>query len=474
MSELKLQQSQRAQLSLQQILSSQLLQLPLQRLEQRIYQELQENPMLELVEETKEAQVADDPGSDTVDDGQDEGEMFDVLERFNKDREGVLHFTMDNAPREHFVQAVQRDSVEEDMLREFSLLEEITPEELLIAAEILGNLDNDGYFLEEPEVVMAGVEREHDVEVSLGDVERVRQRLVTMDPPGVAACNLQERLLVQLAKKASAASGQPEKLAGRVLRDYFDDFVNNRFDRISKKLDLESEELEPVIRVIAGLDRHPFVVSGGDERYILPDFIVTYDDGRLTASLNDRSNMTVQVTGQYSEVLKNRSIPREDRQFMRQKLNRAREFTSAIEQRRHTLIKVIETLMAFQYRFFVSGPAHLVPLGMKDVAEKSGFDLSTISRAVNGKYVQTRFGTFELKYFFSGGMTTDGGDELSTRIIKGYLKEIIEKENARKPLSDGQIAEMIEAKGVQIARRTVAKYREQMQIPVARLRKKIF
>jgi len=474
MSELKLQQAQKAQLSLQQILSSQLLQLPLQRLEQRIYQELQDNPMLELVEEQKDAQLADDPGSDTVDDGQDDGEMFDVLERFDKDRDGVLQFTVDNTPREQFVQAVQHDSVEENMLREFALLEDVTPEELIIAAEVLGNLDTDGYFLEDPEVVVMGIAREHDVDVDFDDVERVRLRLVAMEPSGVAACNLQERLLVQLAKKAAGDAGQPEKLAGRVLREFFDDFINNRFDRISKKLDLEPEELEPVIRVIAGLDRHPFVANSEDGRYIVPDFIVTYDDGRLTAALNDRSNMTVQVTGQYSEILKKRSIPKEDRQFMRQKLNRAREFTSAIEQRRHTLIKVIEALMAFQYRFFVSGPAHLVPLGMKDVAEKSGFDLSTISRAVNGKYVQTRFGTFELKYFFSGSMTTDEGDELSTRIVKGYLKEIIEQEDARKPLSDGKIAEMIEAKGVQIARRTVAKYREQMQIPVARLRKKIF
>ena len=481
MPDIKLRQSQRAQLSSQQIMTSQLLQLPLLHLEQRIFDELQENPMLELEEQKGES--IDDSGG-KGDDEQEEG-MFDSVDRFEKeglgetdktkkdDSEGTLHFTIDSRPKESFIQAVQQDSCEEKLLKDLSLQEGVGTKELLIASEVLGNLNDDGYLHEELSIIVEGLER-NSIEVEEREVAAIIKKIRCLDPPGIAVGDLQERLLVQLEVKAGRNKTPSDILAAHILAEYYDDFLNNRYERILKRLQIRPAQLESAIVVISTLDPHPFVAGISTDEYIVPDFIVTYENGRLTAVLNDRSNMSVHVSREYQDVLKSKAVPAEDRKYMRQKLNRAKEFASAIAQRRNTLIKVIEALMNFQYDFFVTGPEKLVPLVMKDVAEKTGFDLSTISRAVNGKYVQTRFGTFELKYFFSGSLPTEEGEDLSTKIIKQYIQELINAEDSSKPLNDDKLARMLEDKGVKIARRTVAKYREQMQIPVARLRKKIF
>ena len=481
MPDIKLRQSQRTQLSAQQIITSQLLQLPLLHLEQRIYDELQDNPMLELEEQKSES--VDDAGGN--DDDQEE-DMFGSVDRFESgaagdgdtvkkkdDAEGVMQFTIDNRPKESFIQAVQQDSCEEKLLKDLSLQEGIGTRELLIASEILGNLDDDGYLQEDLSVVVDGLER-NDVDVSEKEVNAILEKIRYLDPPGIAVRDLRERLLVQLNVKAGKNSSADYLLASKILTRHYDDFLNNRYERILKRMQITSAQLESAVAVIVKLDPHPFVSGTGADEYIVPDFIVTYEDGRLSAVLNDRSNMSVQVSREYQDVVKNKGVPAEDRKYMRQKLNRAKEFASAIAQRRNTLIKVIEALMKFQYDFFVTGPEKLQPLIMKDVADKTGFDLSTISRAVNGKYVQTRFGTFELKYFFSGSLPTDEGEDLSTKIIKQYIRELIGAEDSAKPVNDDKLAKMLEEKGIRIARRTVAKYREQMQIPVARLRKKIF
>ncbi len=481
MPDIKLRQSQRAQLSSQQIMTSQLLQLPLLHLEQRIFDELQDNPMLELEEQKGESiDDSDAKGEEASEDG-----MFDSVDRFEKDgqsdnekakkddSEGTLQFTIDNRPKENFIQAVQQDSCEEKLLKELSLQEEFGTRELLIASEILGNLDDDGYFKEDLSVVIEGLEN-NDIEVDEREVRVILKKIHTLDPPGIAVRDLQERLIVQLDVRSGRNKSPADTLALHILSAHFDDFLNNRYERILKRLQIQIEELEAAVTVISTLDPHSFISGIVADEYIVPDFIVTYENGRLTAVLNDRSNMSVHVSGEYRDVIKSKSVPAEDRKYMRQKLNRAKEFASAIAQRRNTLIKVIEALMNFQYDFFVTGPEKLVPLVMKEVAEKTGFDLSTISRAVNGKYVQTRFGTFELKYFFSGSLPTEEGEDLSTKIIKQYLKELIDAEDPVKPLNDDKLAGMLEKKGIKIARRTVAKYREQMQIPVARLRKKIF
>ena len=273
-------------------------------------------------------------------------------------------------------------------------------------------------------------------------------------------------------------AGRPEsksfEVARRILRDHFDDFLHRRFELLIKKLAVSRESVEEAVSAIIRLDPHPGIFQDEGGYYITPDFVVSYENGELTAVLNDRSALSVKVTDRYGELLKNRKGPKEEKRFIRQNIQRANEFMSAIETRRQTLLKVIEALMKRQYAFFVSGPERVVPLGMKTIAADTGLNISTISRAVNGKYVQTSFGVFELKYFFSTGLSTGEGDDLSSKVIRQEIAGRIHQEDPLSPLSDEMLAEMLMKKGVHIARRTVAKYREQMQIPVARLRKKIF
>ncbi|MCW8797530.1 MAG: RNA polymerase sigma-54 factor, partial [Prosthecochloris sp.] len=314
MPDFKLQQSQRAQLSAQQILSSQLLQLPLLNLEQRIYDELQENPLLELIEEKNES--VDETGEQSGDDGDDgDGEgMFDSVDRFEardekrpekneqpkESQEGVLHFTVDTTPKENFIQAIQQDSFEERMLRDLSLREEIGSTELLIASEILGNLDDDGYLQDGLDIVADGLLTNHGVDVEPRDIQRVLHIIQRMDPPGIAVASLRERLLVQLElNQAASGSGGAAIIAKKLLDSYFDDFLNNRYEKIIKRMQIRPEQLEAAIKEIAALDPHPFVVYQDTGDYIMPDFIVTYENGRLTAALNDRSNLSVQVSDAY-------------------------------------------------------------------------------------------------------------------------------------------------------------------------------
>ncbi|NTW10821.1 MAG: RNA polymerase factor sigma-54 [Chlorobiaceae bacterium] len=480
---IKLQQKQKTQLSAQQILGSQLLQLPLLSLEQRIYEELQENPLLELEEERK----------DSVDDAVTEAglpendDMFDSLDRFRKsslnDRrdtpapseefDGRMSFTYDSAPKERFFQAVQYDSFHETLLRQLSLQEGMGRREIRIAMEVLGNLDSDGYLTEKDDVIIDSLELE-EIQVGRKELESIIRKIRFLDPPGIAARNLRERLMVQLQVAGAKFDSKTFTTAALILREHFDDFMNRRFERLLKKLGEPPARVEAAISAITSLDPHPGIFQDEGGHYVNPDFIVTYENGELTAVLNDRSSMSVRVTDRYQEHLKNRKGPKEDKQFIRQSLQKANEFISAIETRRQTLMKVIEALMKRQYDFFVYGPSRLVPLGMKTIAADTGLDISTISRAANGKYVQTRFGVFELKYFFSGGLSTDEGEDLSSKIIRQDIAEMVASEDASNPLSDDSLTELLMKKGVNIARRTVAKYREQMHIPVARLRKKIF
>jgi len=486
MSEFKLQQKQKLQLSFQQILSSQLLQLPMQNLEQRIYEEVQDNPLLELVEAVEPAterisELSSSAENSTGDD------MFDSVERFsksslkersttsssNESSEGRLNFTNESPAKEHFFQAIQYDSFHETLLKQLVLHEDVREREINIAIEILGNLDDDGYFTETTQVILNSLHRQ-DLLVTEDEVQRVLHKIQFLDPPGVAVRDLRERLMVQLQVADSHGDDRTHELAMRILNDYFDDFLHHRFELLLKKLGAPKERVEAAVSAIIALDPHPGIFQDEGGHYINPDFVVTYENGELIASLNDRSALSVKVSEQYLELLKNRKAPKEEKQFIRQNMQRAQEFTSALAIRRQTLLKVIEALLKHQYAFFIDGPEQITPLGMKTIAAETGLDISTISRAVNGKYVQTRFGVFELKYFFSSALSTEDGDDMSSKIIRHSIAEMVKEEDASHPLSDDALAEMLVQRGVHIARRTVAKYREQMQIPVARLRKKIF
>ncbi|MEI8102672.1 MAG: RNA polymerase factor sigma-54 [Chlorobium sp.] len=483
MAEIRLQQRQQQQLSVQQILSSQLLQLPMHNLEQRIYEEVQENPLLELVEEQRESSL---DGALTSDRSSDD-DMFDPIERFSKSSlkepsevsalhessEGRLSFTHENTSKERFFQAVQYDSFHELLLRQLILHEDVKEREMMIAHEILGNLDGDGYFSEEPQIILDALHFQ-GLEVTHSDLERVLRKIHFLDPPGVAVHDLRERLLVQLEVVAQRFDARTVELAVRILHDHFDDFFHHRFELLIKKLGAPKPRVEAAVSAIIALDPHPGIFQDEGGHYITPDFVVTYENGELIAALNDRSSLSVKVTDRYQELLKNRKSPKDEKQFIRKNMQRALEFTTALATRRQTLLKVIEALMKHQYAFFISGPEQVMPLGMKTIAAETGLDISTISRAANGKYVQTRFGLFELKYFFGTGLSMEDGEDLSSKIIRQYIAEMVKEEEQDHPLSDDRLAEMLIKRGVHIARRTVAKYREQMQIPVARLRKKIF
>ena len=483
MPEIKLQQRQKILLSAQQILGSQLLQLPMLSLEQRIYEELQENPLLELVEERK------DTAGDVVDDSDQEGggEMFDAVDRFSKislkehydapssgdGSESRMTVAYESGSRERFFQTVQHDSFHETLLKQLALHDDIVRRDIMIAVEILGNLDGDGYFTEEHHVVIDSLELA-GISISESELLRVLRKIQFLDPPGLAVRDLRERLLVQL--QAGEVRYDPElyAVATTVLTDHYDDFLHKRYERLVKKLAEPEETVESALSLITGLDPHPGIFQDEGGHYITPDFLVSYENGELVAVLNDRSALSVKVSDLYQDRLKNRKVPKEEKHFIRQNLQRANEFASALETRRQTLLRVIEALMKWQYGFFISGPERVVPLGMKTIATETGLDLSTISRAVNGKYVQTRFGVFELKYFFSRGLSTEEGEDLSSKIIRQYISEMVSQEDPDNPLSDDAMTEMLVKRGVHIARRTVAKYREKMKISVARLRKKHF
>ncbi|NTW64349.1 MAG: RNA polymerase factor sigma-54 [Chlorobiaceae bacterium] len=484
MGDLKLQLKQKTLLSAQQILGSQLLHLPLVNLEQRIDEELQENPLLEMVDEERD-NVADFP----VDVNSPAGdELSDPIERFSSisakesvdspflneryERGSTAFNTAGSGDR--FFQAVQYDSFHEQLLKQLVLQEDIGEKEILIAVEVLGNLDHDDYLTEDISVIRDGL-RLNDIDVSESEVQKIIYRIAHLDPQGIAVRDLRERLLVQLQSGEFGTRKDASALALRILMLCFDDFLHKRYNRLLKKIDVSKEQLEAALEVLGELDPHPGGVFQNElGHYIVPDFIVNYEQGELTATLNDNSALSVKVSDKYESLLKNRKASKDEKQFIRSNLQRAKEFTSALQLRRQTLIKVIEALLRYQYGFFVSGPSFLVPLGMKTIAEAASLDISTISRAVNGKYVQTRFGVFELKYFFSGGLATEEGDDLSSKIIKQYIGELVSGEDPQYPLSDEMLTELLKKKGIHIARRTVAKYREQMQISVARLRKKIF
>lgn len=488
MAEIRLQQKQKATLSARQVLSSQLLQLPLVNLEERIYDELQENPMLELVAEPKDA-AGDLPLDEPV--AQEEEEPFNSLESFSEDsrRErnpslsrdagsgGRLHSSQGGFRQERFFQAVQHDSLTERLLGQLRLQEDVGERELAIAVEILGNLDGDGYLADTLDVILTGLSH-NGIEASKAEVKHILAKIHYLDPPGLGVSDLRERLLLQL--KLHEQSCAPDlyatyATAGRILGEFYEDFLYKRHDRLLKKLEVSPWHLEKSLGLITSLNPHPVEVfhdEGG--HYITPDFIVTYENGELTAVLNDRSALSVKVSEAYRGVLKSRTTSKEEKQFIRYNLMRANDFATALAIRRRTLLKVIESIMKAQYAFFVYGPEQLVPLGMKAVADDAGLDISTISRAVNGKYVQTRFGVFELKYFFGSSLATENGDDMSSTVIRQHISGLIGEEDPGQPLSDDALTGMLRERGINIARRTVAKYREQMQIPVARLRKKIF
>jgi len=457
-------------LSPQHVLFSTLLQMPVLALEQRIKAELELNPLLEEEIEIQEEQEEDEKLSEE----DSEQEEDEIPEEENEiEWEDILNDEDTFEPKapasrdqdEYSRPEVARMTLTDHLISQLHF-NDIEEEEQAIGEYIIWNIDEDGYL---------SCSVEHIAEsfnISTEEVEKVLKIIQTFDPPGIASRNLQECLLNQLLLKED---GLDYNLAVEIIRDHFDDFKNKRFEKLSRNTESSMEEIKEAMKIISKLNPKPgegyIEVSSN---YVIPDLIVEKMGNDFIISLNESNIPQLKISNSYKDMLLNgKNTPEEARKYIRQKLESARWLINSIQQRKVTMLKVMREILKKQREFFEKGTAYLKPMILKDIADEINMDISTISRVTNGKYVQTDYGVFELKYFFSEKMTTRDGEEVSTYSIKNRIKEIIAEEDSKKPLNDGEIAKILSDEGIPIARRTVAKYREQMMIPVSRLRRKI-
>ncbi len=494
--QLKLQQK----LSPQQIQYIKLLQLPTLALEQRIKSELESNPLLEEgMDEEEEVVSPDEPVQNDVQEAEQAAAEAEQPEKIDKEEEYDWDELLDNTDDLYGYKArVDQSSDEEDRrelpmparvsmaehLRDQLAFLSLDPLETLIAEQIIGSIDEDGYLRRPLESIVDDIMFNHGEMLTEDDVERVLGRIQRLEPVGIAARDLRECLLVQLYVMPEDVDGRD--IAIGILEKAYKAFTMKHFAQIKKKLGIDDQGLKDGFDLIQRLDPKPGEGEfTAQQNYITPDFTVRYDEGDFIIMLNGRNAPELRVSRQYRVMLEQLSaekkkkqkpkngVDEETRQFLKNKFESARWFINSINQRRHTMLKVMEAIVQVQEDFFKYGEGHLRPMILKDVADIILMDISTVSRVVNGKYVQSDFGVYELKYFFSEGLTTESGEDVSNKEVKAIIESIISKEDKTKPLSDQKIAQLLEEQGFQIARRTVTKYREQLNIPVARLRKEI-
>ncbi len=475
--------SQQQKLSPQQIQYQKLLQLNTLALEQRIKTELEINPILEEVMD-EEIELSQEKDEKEKEDGAEE-EFEDVdkeefeLEDFMNDTDfegDRVNKSKDDEIYQPLAPAVE--SLKEHLLNQLTMMN-LDDDLFMLGEEIIGNLDADGYLKRSLEDIVNELVMFEHVNISPEASENLLKRIQGLDPPGIASRNLQECLLVQL--KYADHDQYYTYLAEQILIQCYDDFTKRRFDAIKQKLNLTDETLKITLDLIQNLNPKPGEgnIESVEMNQITPDFVVEKVDNNFVITLNDRSMPSVTISRTYLEMFdankRSKKTPREKEtyKFLREKFESAKWFIACIQQRRETLMKIMRAILERQYAFFDKGPKLLRPMIYKDIAEEINMDISTISRVVNGKYVQSPMGIHELKYFFSEGLATDSGEEVSNKHIKERLKEIIDVEDNSAPHSDDKLAEILNEEGIHIARRTVAKYREQLRIPIARLRKSL-
>lgn len=485
-------QQQVQRLSTQQMLQVRLLEMPIAELEQNVSAELDDNPAMETGgdEDSIYSEQSDDSVIDDGDDNDDmesedrKDELDSALEQMGSDDrmpEPVRDaMATDNADYEERVYGDTTSFY--DTLKEQMNERELTPRQHDIMEYLIGSLDDDGYLRKDTSTLSDELAIYHNVDASEKEIEDVLRILQTFDPAGIGARNLKECLLLQIDRKADS----PEKeLMSKIFNHYFDDFTRNRWARIKQSAHLTDAQVDMLQREIRKLNPKPGAslgeTQGRNMQQITPDFIVdTDDDGNVTFTLNRGNLPELHVSPSFTDMIEaykgnRQSMNRQAKEallYAREKVDRAQGYIEAIRQRRHTLSVTMKAIIDIQHKFFVSGDeADLKPMVLKDVAARTGLDISTISRVSNAKYAQTKWGVFPLRFFFSDGYSTGNGEELSTRKIKLALKDVVDKENKANPLSDEQLAAEMKKRGYPIARRTVAKYREQLGIPVARMRK---
>ena len=485
-----------------------LLQLPLMELEQRIKEEIVANPALEDSMSSDDNEPMNE-GEERLDDNEgygegdaDNGENDDYNDdeiTINKEDEFDLN---DYLPEEdeydyaYKAQVNNRSQDEED--RQMPITHEesfqdyliqqlgyhdLTEEEEIIGEIIIGNLDDNGYLSRPIPNLVDDLLFTMNLETTEEEVKKVLKVVQQLDPPGIAATNLQECLLIQIERLQEENPYNDYHLSAEIIKNCFEEFTKKHYDKIAKKTGATNRQLKAALDEILKLNPKPGDSSTSGARnshYITPDFFISIKDDQLELSLDGRNNPDLKVNKQYVKMLEDFSKSKDSKtmqeaaQFVRQKIDGAKWFIDAIRQRQHTLYITMKAIMEMQQEYFLTGDeTKLKPMILKDIAEKVGLDISTVSRVANSKYVQTPYGTYLLKTFFSEGITNEEGEEVSTREIKKILQDCVEDEDKLKPMTDEELMAVLKEKGYPIARRTVAKYREQLGIPVARLRKEL-
>lgn len=480
-----LSQKQIQKLSPQQIQLMKLLQIPTSVLEQRIEEELEANPALEegLDEPTNELDdaAAEQKEDDVQEEGEDEIDVSDYLDDddygYQTASDGYRNKDDDNKT----IPVAVLSTFHDHLIRQLGLLD-LNEHEEQVAEQLVGSIDDDGYIRRDLEAIIDDLAFTQNVMTDEAELERLLKVVQKFEPAGVGARTLKECLLIQMNRKDDKDVAVQN--AKRILNEYFESFTKKHYEKLMRGLGIEEEELKAAIDEILKLNPKPggsMQQSRSQNQYIIPDFTVRNNNNELEVTLNSRNAPELRVSDSFKEMMKayNRGNKKDKKQkdavvFIKQKIDSAKWFIDAIKQRQHTLLSTMQTIVDYQEEFFLTGDeTKLKPMILKDIAEVTGLDISTVSRVANSKYVQTEYGTIKLKYFFSESITTESGEEVSTREVKKILERMIVAEDKAKPFSDQKLTVMLKDKGYNIARRTVAKYREQLNIPVARLRKEL-
>lgn len=480
----RLQQKLLQKLSPQQIQVIKLLEIPTMQLEQRIKRELEDNPTLEEgINYDEETPQEEGPNEDMANSNDDEFSLEDYLndEDVPSYRLSSNNYSKDDKHEEiPFSSGISFHEHLENQLG----LRVLDERQRNLGLYLIGNIDDDGYLRRKLSAIADDLAFSVGVETNEDELEHILYIIHDFDPEGVGARDLQECLLLQIENKNQNV--QPIAMARRILKYHFDEFTRKHYDKIQSKLNLTDEDLKDAIDEILKLNPKP----GGSfndphnraSYHIIPDFILDLVEGELILSLNSKNVPDLKINREYSQMLESyaanrNNASRQEKEavaFVKQKIDSAKWFIDAIRQRQNTLMFTMQAIIEYQEEYFrTADETKLRPMILKDIAEKTGLDISTISRVANSKYIQTNFGILSLKFFFSEGMQNDSGEEVSTKEIKKILQDCIEAEEKRRPLTDEKLTDILKEKGYPIARRTVAKYREQLGIPVARLRKEL-
>ena len=484
MQKLSLSQTLGQKLSPQQIQFIKLLQVPTAELDTRVEEELELNPALEEGREELDQQT--------------ESEEFEEYESSSTEELNVEDYLGDDDYSGYKMQGDGNYGDEED--KEMPITMQVSLNDQLemqlgylgldehqdtVAKQLIGSIETDGYIRRDMDAIVNDLAFAQGIETDVEELEELLHQIQQFDPPGIGAQNLQECLKIQLERKLEQLEGDQVLLTALSIINYcFDEFTKKHYDKIVKRLNIEDDELlKDAVAAIVKLNPKPGGISGGivKTQYLIPDFHLTNDNGKLDLTLSSRNAPELRVSQSYSDMFsaydksdkKDKKL-KETVSFVKQKLDAAKWFIDAIKQRQNTLLRTMEAIVKYQYDFFLEGDeTKLRPMILKDIANEIQMDISTVSRVANSKSVQTDFGIFPLKYFFSEGISTASGEDVSSREVKNVLAELINSEDKKKPLSDDKLEKSLKAKGYNIARRTVAKYREQLNIPVARLRKEL-